>query len=298
MLAFNSEIIDEVKQACEATASEAAEAFSRAFDQAMSLSIGDGQSISPEDDLSDLAQPGLLIVLKVEDQAAILPISVASGLLPVWYDNPDPTGESKLSTLGQELGMTLLPESFMAMEFEVFAVDDLAVSIKSGGFADSPAKLSLNLNAGGFDHHIEMYWPIANPAGLVNSSDTQESNPTSEPPPAPTPPTPEAEKPANNRIQQFGDLPAYGRSLLQISVPVRVILAQKQMKVKDIVHLGVGTIIQFDKSCEDTLDVELGKQRIAEGEAVKIGDKFGLRVTSISMPEERYIAVKARKRVR
>lgn len=302
MPAFNSEVLNDVKAACEATAVEAADAFSRAFDQKILLSLGDGSSFEADADLADWQSAGLAIVLNVESEAALVLISEESGLLPDWYTEPDPTGESKLATLGQELGMTLLPEEFMAMEFQVQAVESLANACRNGAPGDAPAKLRLQLEVGGKSREALMVWPLTSP-GNVFAADAAEPEPSADEPAAPASSTPQATSsagtsPTSSRINNFNELPSFSRSLLHIEVPIRVILAAKKMKVNDIVNMGVGTIIQFDKSCEDTLDVEIGRQKIAEGEAVKIGDKFGVRVTSMTMPEERYIALKARKRVR
>ena len=57
---------------------------------------------------------------------------------------------------------------------------------------------------------------------------------------------------------------------------------------KYIMELGPGSILQFEKSCDEHLRLEVAGRDIAEGEAVKIGDKFGLRVSSIILPEERF----------
>ncbi|MGA2067014.1 MAG: FliM/FliN family flagellar motor C-terminal domain-containing protein [Thermoguttaceae bacterium] len=84
------------------------------------------------------------------------------------------------------------------------------------------------------------------------------------------------------------DLPQYTRSLLRIQVPVLVTLAQKRQPLGRIVELSPGAILQFDKSCEEMLELFVGDRPIACGEAVKVGDKFGLRVTSITPPDERY----------
>ncbi|PQO33799.1 FliM/FliN family flagellar motor C-terminal domain-containing protein [Blastopirellula marina] len=302
MTAFNSEAIASVKSACEATGVEAADAFSRAFDQKIELSVGEGTPLDASTDLANWSKAGLAIVLNVESEAALLMIGEESGLLPAWYTAPDPTGESKLATLGQELGMTLLPEEFMAMEFEVKATGNLADVCQQGVLGDSPAKMSIELDGAGGKYEAWLIWPLTQPkAALAEASEAEEAPEAPQPANAPSPPqtpTPSAQPAARGRITNFTELPGYCRSLLHIEVPIRVILAEKKMKVHDIVNIGVGSIIQFDKSCEDTLDVEIGRQKIAEGEAVKVGDKFGVRVTNITMPEERYIALKARKRVR
>lgn len=88
-------------------------------------------------------------------------------------------------------------------------------------------------------------------------------------------------------------LPPYSRSLLKIAVPVVVKLADVQQPVSRVLELAAGTILQLDKSCEETLTLEVGKHEVAEGEVVRVGDKFGLRITSISLPKERFIAMVA-----
>ncbi len=83
-------------------------------------------------------------------------------------------------------------------------------------------------------------------------------------------------------------LPSYSRSLLKIKVPVTVTLATAKQPVRTILGLVPGSIIQFDKLCDETLTLEVANQRVAEGETVKVGDKFGLRLTSMVLPDERF----------
>ncbi len=87
------------------------------------------------------------------------------------------------------------------------------------------------------------------------------------------------------------DLPPYSRSLLRIPVPVVVTLAQKRQALTRITELGPGAIIQFDKSCEKTLELDVGGRAVAVGDAVKVGDKIGLRITSMILPGERFETV-------
>jgi flagellar motor switch/type III secretory pathway protein FliN len=88
-------------------------------------------------------------------------------------------------------------------------------------------------------------------------------------------------------------LPGYARSLLRITVPVVVTLAQKRQPLGRVVELGPGSIIQFDKSCEELLELDVGGRPVATGEAVKVGDKFGLRIHSVILPDERFQPIKA-----
>ena len=78
----------------------------------------------------------------------------------------------------------------------------------------------------------------------------------------------------------------YSRSLLKVRVPVTVTLAAKKQPIGKIIELAPGSIIAFDKSCDEMLELEVSGHRIAEGECVKVGDKFGLRITSLILPDE------------
>lgn len=83
----------------------------------------------------------------------------------------------------------------------------------------------------------------------------------------------------------------YCKSLLCVEVPVVVTLARTSMPVEKILRLVPGVMIQFDKNCDTPLEVEVGDQKIAEGEVVKVGDKFGLRVSNVLPPDERFITL-------
>lgn len=89
-------------------------------------------------------------------------------------------------------------------------------------------------------------------------------------------------------------LPAYTRSLLRIKVPVVVTLATTRQPMSHVLDLAPGTILHFGKACDDPLTLSVGKCEVAVGETVKVGDKFGLRLTSMVMPEEKFEPVKPR----
>jgi flagellar motor switch protein FliN/FliY len=80
----------------------------------------------------------------------------------------------------------------------------------------------------------------------------------------------------------------YSHSLLKVQVPVTVTLAAKKQPIGRIIELVPGSIIQFDKPCDEMLEMEVAGQPIAQGECVKVGDKFGLRITSMILPGESF----------
>jgi flagellar motor switch protein FliN/FliY len=81
-----------------------------------------------------------------------------------------------------------------------------------------------------------------------------------------------------NNEGPLAELPTYARGLLKIRVPVQVTLASQRKSIQEIIELGPGSIVRFDKTCDEPLDLTVGDRVIAIGEVVKVGDKFGLRI--------------------
>lgn len=79
-----------------------------------------------------------------------------------------------------------------------------------------------------------------------------------------------------------------GRGRLS-GVPVRVSvrLAEKQIDVRQFLGLGPGQLIPFDKPAEDFLDMYVNNHLHARGEAVKIGENFGIRISQVGVRRER-----------
>ena len=99
-------------------------------------------------------------------------------------------------------------------------------------------------------------------------------------PPAGTPRRPDrtAELPAQFRLA--ADEARVAR-LLPIRIPVQVRLAERHMNVGQLLDLTPGTIIEFDRSADADLDLVANNIPIGTGNAVKCGERFGLRVIKI-----------------
>jgi flagellar motor switch protein FliN/FliY len=80
---------------------------------------------------------------------------------------------------------------------------------------------------------------------------------------------------------ELRSLPTYARGLLHIRVPVQVKLASQRKSVQEIIELGPGSIVKFEKTYDEPLEVCIGGRTIAEGEVVKVGDKFGVRISGL-----------------
>lgn len=67
--------------------------------------------------------------------------------------------------------------------------------------------------------------------------------------------------------------------ILRLEVPVIVQLAERTMPLSEILNLTSGAIIEFEKSADSELDLMINNKCIGRGQAVKVGENFGLRVT-------------------
>jgi len=278
------EIAADVVAACQAGAEEVAGALGRALDGEFSVSVGEVGSYAADSAPEGFDGAGLAVLLKFGEVglAAFLPAS--SGMLPDWTTEPDPTCESKLSTLAQELSMLLVPETMASEEFRAAHVAQLSDAVSAAKVSDGAALVPLEIKAGERSAQLSLVWPLESPEALFPATVDEEETSTAEPA--------AVAKPVPSGPLDFSSLPAYSRSLLKIEVPVRVVLASRKESLKEIVELASGTIIKFDKGCDELLQLRVGDQAVAEGEAIKVGDKFGLRVMTMLMPDEHFLKAK------
>ncbi len=70
---------------------------------------------------------------------------------------------------------------------------------------------------------------------------------------------------------------------LQISVEV----GRARILLKDLLQMGEGYVVELDKFSGDPLDLYVNSRLIARGEAVKVGDKFGIKLTEVVSQSDR-----------
>ncbi len=309
MAELNHLAVDKFIEAVQSGADEAASAFSRTFDHQIKIKPGVGGLLDQSLLGSKIAGKGLVLALYFGSLGIAVFIPSSSGLIPAWCDNPDATGKSKLATFAQEWGMNLVPEDFFPEDFKAAVVSDLQYSLKEANAGLDAGMLEMELlDAEGIPVPAYIAWPFDSPDRLLKSVEPDIVLP---PPPKILGGEPAFigegspdydsydgqvyEHDGSKRIS-LDDLPGYSRSVLKVRVPVAAVLARARKPIKSILELGVGSVIQFDKSCDEPLDVEIGQSvTIATAEAVKVGDKFGFRIHAILLPKERFRKVEVRR---
>lgn len=69
--------------------------------------------------------------------------------------------------------------------------------------------------------------------------------------------------------------------ILRIHVPVIVRLASRRMPVGTLRQLSPGVIVELGKPVDEPLELLINNHAAARGTAVKVGERFGLRITQI-----------------
>lgn len=80
-------------------------------------------------------------------------------------------------------------------------------------------------------------------------------------------------------------------AVLRLEVPVIVRLGGRQMAVDEVIGLMPGAIIELPKNADDELELLVNNKQIGVGNAVKVGENFGLRITYIGDVRERIAAM-------
>lgn len=79
--------------------------------------------------------------------------------------------------------------------------------------------------------------------------------------------------------------------VLNLEVPVIVSLAERTMPLSEIVAISTGAIIEFDKPADSELELLINNKCIGAGQAVKVGENFGLRVSRVGTLQDRIKAM-------
>lgn len=69
--------------------------------------------------------------------------------------------------------------------------------------------------------------------------------------------------------------------VLDIPVQVSVELGRKTVPIGDVVQLGPGSVVELGKAAGESLDLFVNGKLVAKGEAVVVGEKYGIRIVEV-----------------
>jgi flagellar motor switch protein FliN/FliY len=87
---------------------------------------------------------------------------------------------------------------------------------------------------------------------------------------------------------QSGDRAKRGLDFLyDIPLEISVEVGRSKILLKDLLQMGEGYVLELDKLAGEPLDLYINSRLIARGEAVMVGDKFGIRLTDVVSTADR-----------
>ena len=278
MAAFTEENVEAVIAHCQANIAALADSLGRCFGRSYRIEAGESGVWSPMDVPPEFQSPGIVDLVQVGAQGMAVLLSEALSP-PDWSANLDDDKNARLETLTREWSANLAPAEFETEKHRSLVVPNLAEAVNEMVPADWAVQLELIV----FDANetteapigkLLVVWPLASPnfdresgepAPVSNQSDT-----------APTmteTPTPVTAVDPLSRLRQ-----------LPVQISVR--LAEKKISLSQLLSITPGMLIMFNKSCEDLLDLYVSNSCYCRGEAVKIGENFGLKVNQVGVIEE------------
>ncbi len=86
-----------------------------------------------------------------------------------------------------------------------------------------------------------------------------------------------------------GDVEASGdlEFILDIPLDITVELGRTSMRIKDLLQLGQGAVVELTKLAGEPMEIFVNGKLFARGEVVVVNEKFGVRLTDIVSPAER-----------
>jgi flagellar motor switch protein FliN/FliY len=90
--------------------------------------------------------------------------------------------------------------------------------------------------------------------------------------------SPEAGEPALRELAMIGDIP----------LVLEPMLGTAKMTVNELLALSPGSVVPLDGLAGAPLKIYANKYLLAKGEVVVINDHYGIRITEILSPSERY----------
>ena len=261
------------------------DSFNQCFDFNYRLELGESGVWSP-DELDEAFQgPGLVALFKMGEEAMVglIPANIP---LPDWYTAPGDSQSSRLQTLSLEWSMNLIPMDLGDVdEFKTYYAENLLTEVSQGVPSDWAALLRINLFQAEDESDgqspsavIPVIWPLTKPP----VTDAPEPEPDPAPQPSASSVSPPQAMPAldpsasSNPLNRINKLP----------VQAIVRLATKKIEMKQLLSICPGSLITFDKPCEDPLDLYINNQVYCQGEAVKIGENFGLKIDQVGFTQE------------
>jgi flagellar motor switch protein FliN/FliY len=73
--------------------------------------------------------------------------------------------------------------------------------------------------------------------------------------------------------------------VMDVPVELTVELGRRNVRIGEVLRLGPGSVLELTKANGDPLDIYVNNRLIARGEAVVVGERYGVRLTEVLVTE-------------
>lgn len=80
-------------------------------------------------------------------------------------------------------------------------------------------------------------------------------------------------------------------TILKLHVPLLVMVGECRMPVDDVLSMGPGAILELERPADSDLILMVNNKQVGSGQAVKVGENFGVKITHIESARERINAL-------
>tara|TARA_R110002072_G_scaffold302615_1_gene486760 strand:+ start:8212 stop:9087 length:876 start_codon:yes stop_codon:yes gene_type:complete len=276
MAELTDELIDQIFEGCRSNIAN--------LTQSLSTNLSGEFQLQPIEEVKGSAeilakvseQPGIVVTLKY-DGFGILCLIPEDLPIPDWYRSPNDSQAAQLQTLPTEWSVGMVPMELKAVEEKSLTCENLRAHLEACQPTEAARMLELTASVVGSETSvtIQLVMPVANPITEQPTSDSSEAG-EAEGSKTPAPETDvTTSKPAlmdPNLVKRFARI-----SKVPVSLIVRI--AERKLELEQLRRIAPGTLLMFDKPHDSLLDVYVDNRLYCRGEAVKIGETFGVRIS-------------------
>lgn len=280
MAELTDELIDQIFEGCRSNIADLTQSLSTNLSGEFQLEPGE-ETKGSEEILGKVSEhPGIVVTLKY-DGFGILCLIPEDLPIPDWYKSPNDSQASQLQTLPMEWSVGMVPMELEAVEEKTITCENLKAHLEACQPTETARMLELSATVAGGETTatIHLVMPVTNPiteqaadesaaAGDVRSegeADQAGSQAATTPEPEPAPLDPALAK----RVARVNKVP--------VNVIVRI--AERKLELEQLRRIAPGALLMFDKPYDSLLDVYVDNRLYCRGEAVKIGETFGVKIS-------------------
>ena len=278
MAELTDELIDQVFEGCRSNIADLTQSLSTNLSGEFELTAGE-EAKGSEEILGKVSeQPGIVVTLTY-DGFGILCLIPEDLPIPDWYRSPNDSQASQLQTLPMEWSVGMVPMELEPVEEKSLTCKNLRAHLEASQPTETARMLELSVTVAGGESAatIHLVLPVASPITeqavdeSAEAADAATGKAAAAVAPAATPePEPEPLDPAlAKRVKRINKVP--------VSLIVRI--AERQLELEQLRGIAPGSLLMFDKPYDSPLDVYVDNRLYCRGEAVKIGETLGVKIS-------------------